>query len=53
MAEILQDISKEQQLIFTTHSPLLLRKFDLENIKEIRKESNMSKKYDSDLNKIL
>lgn len=53
MAEILDNISKEQQLFFTTHSPLILRKFDLQNIKEIRKENNISKKYDSSLNNIL
>lgn len=53
MAEILDNISKEQQLFFTTHSPIILRKFDLENVKEIRRENNTSKKYDSSLNDIL
>jgi len=35
MGNILLEISKENQLIFTTHSPLLLRNFELEKTKKV------------------
>jgi hypothetical protein len=30
-------ISKEQQLFITTHSPIILRRFNIEDIKDISK----------------
>lgn len=42
MASILLNISREQQVFFTTHSPLLLKNFDLWAIKEVKKEDYKS-----------
>jgi predicted ATP-dependent endonuclease of OLD family len=42
MASILNNISKNQQVFFTTHSPILLKNVDLLSIKEIKKEHSSS-----------
>lgn len=55
MWEVLNEISKDQQLFITTHSPIILRRFNIEDIKEISKCTiqNRTIKNDWDFNKIL
>lgn len=53
MANILNNISKNQQVFFTTHSPILLKNFDLLSIKEIKKEHSNSIICNANFNNII